>query len=100
MSILSRDDFFREIKSHIGDDSSDESLTFLENITDTYNDLETRANGDGTDWKAEAQRIDNEWRAKYKERFFSGKVDDDDNDDKPKDDKPKKLTFENLFKEG
>ena len=72
----------------------------LENITDTYDELEKRANGDGKDWKAEAQRIDDDWRKKYRERFFSGKDNYDNNDDKPNDDKPQKLTFENLFKEG
>ena len=100
MSVLNREEFFNQIKTHMGDDTSDESIQFLENVTDTFNDLETRANGDGKDWKAEATRIDNEWRARYRERFFNGKADEDDFGGQPADPQPKKLTYENLFKEG
>ena len=84
------------IKSRFGDDTSDDAIAFLENVTDTVNDLETRANGDGTDWKAEAERIDKEWREKYISRF-----------DTPVEDKPKETktgeekivkTYDDLFK--
>lgn len=100
MSVLSRDDFFNNLKAHLGEDTSDENLQFLEDVTDTFNDLENRAKGDGKDWKAEATRIDAEWRERYRARFFSGKTEEDDNLDDNEDDKSKKLTFENLFKEG
>lgn len=100
MSVLNRDEFFSQIKAHIGDSTSDESIQFLENISDTYNELENKAKGDGKDWKAEAERIDNEWRAKYRDRFFNPNANDNDNDDDKDSELPKKLTFENLFKEG
>ena len=100
MSILNREEFLNQIKARLGDDTSDEGIAFLENLTDTYDDLDRRAKGDGKDWKAEAKRIDDDWRRKYRERFFSGNTNDNDNDDFTDPDVPKSLTFENLFKEG
>lgn len=100
MSILSREEFLQKMKDRIGEDTSDDSLAFLEDMTDTYDDLDKKAKGDGKDWKAEAQRIENEWREKYRNRFYNNDNDDDDNDDENMFGKPpKKLTFENLFKE-
>ena len=100
MSILSRDEFLQKMKDRIGEDTSDDSLAFLEDMTDTYDDLEKKARGDGKDWKAEAQRIDNEWREKYRNRFYNNDNDDDNDNDNTFGNPPKKLTFENLFKEG
>ena len=100
MSILNREEFLNQIKAHLGDDTSDESIQFLENATDTFDDLEKRANGDGVDWKAKAEQIDADWRKKYRERFFNPNSKDDEDDRQNDNDKPKKLTFENLFKEG
>ena len=71
MAVLSKDDFMSAIKGRIGDDNSDESLAFLENMTDTYNDLFTKANGDGEDWKTRYEENDKQWRERYKERFYS-----------------------------
>lgn len=100
MSILSREEFVQKMKDRIGEDTSDESLAFLEDMTDTYDDLDKKAKGDGKDWKAEAERIDAEWRAKYRDRFYNQPNDSDDaNDDNMFGKPPKKLTFENLFKE-
>lgn len=72
MSILPRDEFFARIQEKIGDDTSEDSIAFLEDMTDTYNDLETKANGDGTDWEKKYKENDEAWKKKYKSRFFHG----------------------------
>lgn len=72
MAVLSHDDFMSAVKGLAGDSADDNTLAMIENFTDTYNDLETRAN-DTTDWKAKYEQNDNEWREKYKARFFEGK---------------------------
>ena len=41
-------------------------------MTDTFNDLDQRANGDGTDWEQRYHDLDKQWRDKYRHRFFSG----------------------------
>lgn len=99
MAVKTKDEILASIREHFAEDSSDEAISFIEDVTDTFTDLESRANVDGTDWKAEATRIDNEWREKYKARFFSGSKEDEDAPD-PEFDEPKQLKFEDLFKEG
>lgn len=71
MAVLSRDDFMNEVKGLAGDSADDSTLVMIENFTDTYNELESRAN-DTTDWKTKYEQNDNDWREKYKARFFDG----------------------------
>ena len=99
MAVKTKDEILASIKEHFANDSSDEAISFIEDVTDTFSDLESRANGDGTDWKAEAKRIDNEWREKYKARFFSASKEEPDEPD-PEFDDVKPMKFEDLFKEG
>ena len=103
MAVLSHDDFMSAIKGLAGDSADDSTLTMIENFTDTFKDLETRAN-DTTDWKAKYEQNDNEWREKYKARFFEGeegtdlptgmKEQKEDITDDGKD-----ISFDDLFKE-
>jgi len=94
--ILTKEDLFNMVKEKIGEDNSDESIAFIENLTDTYNDLQEKANGDGIDWKAKYEENDASWKTRYKERFFNSppsNVEPKDEEEVPQ----KKLTFENLF---
>lgn len=75
MAVLSRDDFFNAIQSRVKDDTSEESITFVENMTDTYNSLVNAANGDGENWKKKYEENDKMWKERYKHRFFTGKPD-------------------------
>lgn len=98
MSVKSKTEILDAIKEKFGDDTSDSTLSFLEDVSDTLEDLESRSN-DSTDWKAKYEENDKAWRQKYHDRFFSS--DDDKNDDKHDDDgdegeAPK--TFDELFK--
>ena len=72
MAVLDRDAFFERVKERIGDATDDETLAFVEDITDTYNDMVARAKGDGVDWRAKYEESENTWRRKYRERFFAG----------------------------
>lgn len=72
MAILNRDEFFNRLHNRLGDDTSDESISFLEDMTDTYNSLEDRANGDGEDWKRKYEELDESWKKRYRHRFFNG----------------------------
>lgn len=98
MSVKSKTEILDAIKEKLGDDTSDSTLSFLEDVSDTFDDLESKSN-DSTDWKAKYEENDKGWRQKYHDRFFSS--DDDKNDDKNDDDgdeceAPK--TFDELFK--
>lgn len=100
MAIKTKEDIMQAINNALGDDKSDEAISLVEDISDTFDDMQSRANGDGTDWKAKYEENDEAWRKKYKDRFFNsdGKGDDDGKNDGGEEDKP--LTYENLFKEG
>lgn len=104
MAIRTRDEILEVIKARLGDDTSDEALAIIEDITDTLTDYETKVAGDGTDWKAKFEENDTEWRNKYKERFFSGdvKVVGKPPAGEPEEpEEPEEVrTFDDLFKEG
>lgn len=103
MAVVTRDNLMGRIRSVIGEDTSDESLSLIEDFTDTFTDLETRA---GEDWKSKYEELDNTWRKKYKARFFQ-KPDDkettpedikEDNEEDLKDESKVK-SFDELFTE-
>lgn len=68
--VLNKEEFFAAIKGRLGEDTDDASISFLENITDTYNDLETKI-GTADDWKQKYEESEKTWRKKYTDRFFS-----------------------------
>lgn len=71
MAVKSKEEILNSIKTRFGEENDDFTIQFLEDITDTMEDLETKAKGDGTDWKAKYEENDTEWRKKYTERFYS-----------------------------
>lgn len=92
MAVLSFDELIAKIKTKIGEDTSDESIELLEDLTDTFN-----ANNDGEDWKTKYEENDKEWRKKYIDRFSgSGGSEPDDEEEEEEEEK---TTFEDLFKE-
>lgn len=94
MAILNKDEFTSRLKARLGDDTSDEAMSFLEDFTDTFNDLESRAN-DTTNWKEKFEQNDSEWRDKYKARFFEGSPSNKAEDENETEPEPE--TFDDLF---
>ena len=96
--IRTLEELIESVKGKIGEDISDESISLIEDISDTYNDVVTRYTT-SEDWKKKYEDNDAEWRRRYIERF-SGKV--EDKEDFSEDDKEEKeiKTYEDLFKEG
>lgn len=72
MAVRDRDYILAGVKQMIGDNTSDEAIALMEDITDTITDYETKV-ADKTDWKAKYDEVDASWRRKYIERF-SGKT--------------------------
>ena len=97
MAIKSREELLKSLNTLIGDNSTDENLAILEDVTDTLKDYEEKT-ADQTDWKSKYEQNDADWRKKYKERFLSGEtIKDEQEEDVKKDSQP--LTFDSLFKE-
>lgn len=99
MAVRTREEILESFKVRLGEKPDDESISFLEDVTDTLDDFEKRAKGDGTDWKSKYEENDANWRKKYTERFFSLEPEPKP-EPKPEpepDDTPR--TFSDLFKE-
>ena len=95
--IKTKDEILNAIKERFGEDTSDETLSLIEDVSDTLDDYETRTN-DSTDWKTKYEENDKTWRERYRDRFFSGETDNDiEEPDDIDDDTPDKRTFEDLF---
>ena len=96
MAVKTREEILESVRARVGEQTDDETIAFIEDITDTLNDLETKAKGDGTDWKTKYEENDAEWRKKYTERFYSS---DPIPDPEPPelDATPKPKTFAELF---
>lgn len=98
MAVRTKDELLEIIKERIGDDTSDETISFIEDITDTLSDYEEKAtNSDTEDWKTKYEENDKMWREKYRERFFSKEVEKEDEDFS--DDEVKSLSYDDLFEE-
>lgn len=83
------------VKERIGEDTSDESLSLLEDVSDTLGDYDQKLT-DTTDWKTKYEENDSMWRQKYKDRFMSGSSPEDEKENEPEE-KPEPKTFADLF---
>ena len=71
--VKTKDELLASIKSKFGDDTSDETISLLEDISDTLDTLK-----DGVDWKKKYEDNDKMWRDKYTSRFFDTPVKEND----------------------
>ena len=69
MAVVDKDELIKRFSERFSDDTSDEVIQLTEDLSDTLNDYDNRANGE-EDWKAKFEENDNMWRKKYKERFL------------------------------
>lgn len=90
MPILTREQFLDRIKMKIGDGTSDEDLAFVQDMTETFDSLNS-----SEDWKKKYEDNDREWREKYRDTFLTGrKIPDEDEDENPKN---SPVSYEDLF---
>ena len=102
--ILKSDEAMAQLKKLVGEDTSEDTISFIENISDTLTSLESKVNNNSDMVpKSELDRVNEEWARKYRDRFFEGTTpppepqpneneNNNENNNEP-------LTFENLFKE-
>lgn len=90
MAIRTSEEFLAMVKQLIGDSTSDEDISFIEDASDTINSMSQH------ETEIEKLRAENEdLRKKYRDRFFDPKPDEPD----PDEPEPEKVTFESLFSE-
>ena len=81
----------------IGERTDDEAIGFIEDFNDSIEEL---SNNDNEDWKTKYEQNDADWRKKYRDRFFNGKVDEDIEKPKPntqEESDEEKTTIDDLF---
>lgn len=99
MAVRNKEEILEAIKTRVGEQTDDETISFLEDVSDTLTDLETKANDNGEDWKTKYEENDKSWRERYTNRFFS-KEPEPDPKPGPEPEPEVKKTFSDLFKEG
>lgn len=71
MAVKSKAEILEALKGRMGEELDDDSIAFLEDVTDTLDDYDSKI-ADKEDWKTKYEENDKEWRKKYTDRFFSG----------------------------
>lgn len=97
MSVKTREELLNFYRDNIANSDSDNSVTFLEDLSDTLGDLESKS-GSAEQWKEKYEENDKNWRKKYTDRFYSN--DNEDNEEQNNEDEQEekqKLHFEDLF---
>lgn len=98
MAKLEREAFLERIKSRLGETPSDEDISFLEDMTDTFDGFSGTFTQNDIDSAVKAK--DEEWRKKYTERFFdTGSKPPEGKDPKEDDDTAENITIEDLYTE-
>lgn len=88
MAVVERDALIQRITGLLSDPESDDSLSLIEDVTDT---LEA---GSSDDWKTKYEENDAAWRKRYKERFLKKPDKEPEIED---DVKEEKKTYDDLF---
>ena len=99
--VRTKEEILNDIKGIIGESTDDTTIILLEDISDTFDDLESKAT-DTEDWKTKYEENDAEWRRKYTDRFFSAAPEDEETPDPDPADPGEDHTpmnFEDLFTE-
>ena len=97
MAVQNKETLLEKLKGQIGDDTSDEAIALIEDISDTIDDMNSRLSESG-DWKTRYEENDAEWRKRYKERFYSGDSNSDSESESEREPNDKPKTFSDLFK--
>lgn len=94
MAVKTREEILESLRGRFGEEPTDDDITMLEDITDTFTDFEKKTS-DATNWKNKYEENDKAWKKKYSERFFSKEVDESDDKDEPVNHPMK--TYDDLF---
>ena len=89
MAVKTKDELMTSLKDFLGDNTSDEAISLVQDISDTL----AESNAETVEQlRQQITDQDNAWRKKYRDRFFST-PEKDDEEEPPK--RPR--TFDELF---
>jgi hypothetical protein len=94
--VKTKEEILAEIKAYIGDRTDDETVSLVENVTDTLSDMEKNGNAE-----ARVKEVEDMWRTKYMERFFDGDKEEKIAEVKEEEEKDKseEIKIEDLYTE-
>ena len=99
MAIVSNEDLIQRVTALIGESTTDENISLIEDVTDTLQDYTNRTQ-DSTNWQERYNENDREWRKRYTERFSNNASQGVENPPPSGGTQiDEKLTFDSLFKE-
>jgi hypothetical protein len=75
MAVKSKEEIMGVLHDRFKDDTDDSTLSFIEDVSDTINDLAGKASGEN-DWQKKYEDNDKMWREKYRDRFFSAPIEE------------------------
>ena len=94
MGVRRTQEMIDALKESFGESPDDTQLAMLEDVSDTFSDLNERCS---EDWKTKYEENDKAWRKRYTDRF-SGNADSESDQREDDNEPPKPLTYESLFK--
>lgn len=92
MPVVERDTLIQRITSVLSDPESDDSLSLIEDVTDTLDARES------DDWKTKYEENDAAWRKRYKDRFLKKPDKEPDIEEEETEETEEKKTYDDLFK--
>lgn len=87
---MSKEELLEKVRLYVGEDTSDAALELIEAVSE--------APSDGEDWKTKYDELDQSWRKRYRERFFTGESDEEAEEVEERQDEG--YSYDKLFKEG
>lgn len=99
MAVLKKEELIEKVKTVVPDITSDEAVSFLEDLTDTLDagstDEYEKIVEDLEALKTEYENLDKEWREKYVERFFTTEEREEEREEREE----TEIKFEDIIKE-
>ena len=77
MAIKNLSEIIESARNIIGENTSDEALSFMEDLSDTMTDFDNKTK-DATNWQERYQENDAKWRKKYADRFNGKPVEEEE----------------------
>lgn len=72
MAVLSEDDLINRVANYVGDRTDEDSMSIIEDISDTIKSITTQAEMDRKEAAAQYDALNESWSRRYKERFKTG----------------------------
>lgn len=91
--VKTKDEIMEEIRTYIGERNDDETISLIENISDTLDSVDT------TGYEEKLRKIEDEWRRRYIDRFMNGGDNDSEAGNNANEKSEDEISIEDLYEE-